>query len=135
MFRAASRIWRRRRGPGHSHDGVRMRFSIFAAACLMAQAAIAGEASWYGGAFHGHRTACGERFDMNALTAAHRMLPCGTRVQVTDASTGASVVVRVNDRGPFARGREIDLSRAAAAHLPRLVRLGHISVKLKVLGG
>jgi rare lipoprotein A len=76
-----------------------------------------GEASWYGPGFHGRRTASGERFDTNAMTAAHRSLPFGTRVRVVNKHTGQSVVVRINDRGPYARGRVIDLSRASAQAL------------------
>jgi rare lipoprotein A len=72
-----------------------------------------GMASWYGARFAGHRTASGERFNPGDYTAAHRTLPFGTRVRVTDAE-GDSVIVRINDRGPFARGRVIDLSQAAA---------------------
>jgi rare lipoprotein A len=73
-----------------------------------------GRASWYGPGFHGRRTASGETFNANALTAAHRTLPFGTRVRVMNKSTGRSVVVRINDRGPYAHGRVIDLSRASA---------------------
>src|SRR3569833_2475991 len=73
-----------------------------------------GGASWYGPGFHGRKTASGERFNTHALTAAHRSLPFGTRVRVTNERTGRSVVVRINDRGPFAGGRVIDLSKAAA---------------------
>ncbi|WP_442968786.1 septal ring lytic transglycosylase RlpA family protein [Ramlibacter sp.] len=73
-----------------------------------------GVASWYGLSFHGRRTASGERFDMNALTAAHPTLPFGTRVKVRSLVNGREVIVRINDRGPFARGRIIDLSHAAA---------------------
>jgi len=73
-----------------------------------------GQASWYGPGFHGRRTASGETFDTNALTAAHRSLPFGTRVRVVNKKTGRSVVVRINDRGPYAHGRVIDLSRASA---------------------
>jgi rare lipoprotein A len=73
-----------------------------------------GKASWYGPGFHGKRTASGERFDTNDMTAAHRTLPFGTRVRVENKSTGRSVVVRINDRGPYAHGRVIDLSRASA---------------------
>ncbi len=73
-----------------------------------------GKASWYGPGFHGKRTASGERFNTNDLTAAHRTLPFGTRVRVVNKSTGRSVVVRINDRGPYAHGRVIDLSRASA---------------------
>lgn len=74
-----------------------------------------GVASWYGDRFHGRRTASGEAFDMHELTAAHRTLPFGTRVRVRNLDNGREVVVRINDRGPFTRGRVIDLSRAAAA--------------------
>ncbi|MEE7450023.1 septal ring lytic transglycosylase RlpA family lipoprotein [Methylobacterium radiotolerans] len=74
----------------------------------------AGVASWYGPGFHGRKTANGERFDMNALTAAHRTLPLGTQVRVTNTHTGKSVVVRINDRGPYVGRRLIDLSKASA---------------------
>lgn len=73
-----------------------------------------GMASWYGPGFHGRLTANGERFDMNELTAAHKTLPFGTRVLVHNPRTGKEVVVRINDRGPYAKNRVIDLSRAAA---------------------
>lgn len=76
-----------------------------------------GKASWYGPGFQGRRTASGERFDMNALTAAHRTLPFGTRIRVRNSLNGREVVVRINDRGPWARNRIIDLSKAAAAAL------------------
>lgn len=73
-----------------------------------------GKASWYGPGFQGRRTASGEIFNTDAMTAAHRTLPFGTRVRVTSRSTGRSIVVRINDRGPFVRGRIIDLSKASA---------------------
>jgi len=76
-----------------------------------------GLASWYGPGFHGNQTADGERFNMNALTAAHRTLPFNSYVRVTDLATGRSVVVRINDRGPYAVGRVIDLSARAARDL------------------
>lgn len=76
-----------------------------------------GKVSWYGGRFHGRRTASGERFDMYALTAAHPTLPFGTRIKVRRLDTGQEVEVRINDRGPHARGRILDLSRAAAEAL------------------
>lgn len=76
-----------------------------------------GEASWYGRKHHGRRTASGERFDERALTAAHPSLPLGSRARVTNLENGRSVVVRVNDRGPYVGGRIIDLSRAAAKAL------------------
>lgn len=74
-------------------------------------------ASWYGQELHGRRTASGERFDMNAMTAAHRDWPFGTRVRVRSVDTGREVVVRINDRGPRHPDREIDLSAAAARAL------------------
>ncbi len=77
----------------------------------------AGVASWYGPGFQGKRTASGERFDANAMTAAHRTLPFGTSVRVKSLVNGKEVVVRINDRGPFIPGRIIDLSRAAALAL------------------
>ncbi len=73
-----------------------------------------GVASWYGPGFHGKKTANGERFNTNDLTAAHKTLPFGTQLRVTNERTGKSVVVRINDRGPYAHGRVIDLSKAAA---------------------
>jgi peptidoglycan lytic transglycosylase len=76
-----------------------------------------GRASWYGKAQQGQRTASGERFDMHALTAAHRTLPFGTIVRVTDLGNGRSVNVRINDRGPIRRDRIIDLSYEAARRL------------------
>jgi rare lipoprotein A len=73
-----------------------------------------GAASWYGPGFHGRRTASGERFNPRGFTAAHRRLPFGTKVRVTNRRNNRSVVVRINDRGPFTRGRIIDLSAASA---------------------
>ena len=79
-----------------------------------------GNASYYGARHHGKRTASGEPFDQHGLTAAHRQLPFGTRVLVTNLSNNQSVVVRINDRGPHTRGRLIDLSRKAAQQLDML---------------
>ena len=93
-----------------------------------------GMASYYGDALHGRRTANGERFDMHALTAAHRTLPFNTRVEVTNLENGRSVVVRINDRGPFVEGRVIDLSQAAAKEL-RFLGRGTTRVRLKIVGG
>jgi rare lipoprotein A len=76
-----------------------------------------GTASWYGSDFHGRRTANGETYDMNAMTAAHPTLPMPTIVRVTNLDNGRSVIVRVNDRGPFAEDRIIDMSRAGAREL------------------
>lgn len=91
-----------------------------------------GMASWYGPGFHGNRSASGEIFDQNALTAAHRTLPFGTHVRVTNVQSGESVVVRINDRGPYSHGRVIDLS-AGAARAIGLVRLGVAPVQLDVI--
>ena len=79
--------------------------------------AAIGSASWYGPGFHGKKTASGDIFDESKFTAAHRTLPLGSRVRVTHLSTGKSVEVLVNDRGPYVDGRMIDLSHAAARHL------------------
>jgi rare lipoprotein A len=76
-----------------------------------------GMASWYGLKFHGRRTASGERFDMNELTAAHPSLPFGTLLEVRNARNGKSVIVRVNDRGPFSKSRILDLSFGAAREI------------------
>jgi rare lipoprotein A len=91
-----------------------------------------GEASYYGSELAGNRTASGERFDPRALTAAHRSLPMGTKLRVTNLSNGMSVVVRVNDRGPFVRSRIIDVSLAAARQI-RMVGSGRAQVRLEIL--
>jgi rare lipoprotein A len=90
-----------------------------------------GYASYYGGKFHGRKTASGERFDQNALTAAHRSLAFGTWVEVSNLVNGRSVRVRINDRGPFVRGRIIDVSYAAARKLGML-RDGIVRVRVRV---
>ena len=92
-----------------------------------------GMASWYGGNFHGRTTANGEKYDMWAMTAAHKTLPFGTRVKVTNTRNGDTVVVRINDRGPFVGGRVIDLSRAAANDIG-MANSGVAPVKLTILG-
>jgi rare lipoprotein A len=76
-----------------------------------------GIASWYGREYQGQRTASGERFDRNALTAAHKTLPLSSYVRVTNLTNGRSVVLRINDRGPFVRGRIVDVSERAAETL------------------
>ncbi|HEY9650309.1 MAG TPA: septal ring lytic transglycosylase RlpA family protein [Coleofasciculaceae cyanobacterium] len=93
---------------------------------------VTGIASWYGPGFHGRRSASGERYNQNAMTAAHRSLPFGTNVQVTNLNNGRSVVVRINDRGPYARGRIIDLS-AAAARVLGVMNTGIAPVRIDVL--
>jgi len=92
-----------------------------------------GLASWYGDPYHGRATASGEVYDMHRMTAAHRTLPFGTVVKVTRRDTGAEVKVRITDRGPFVRGRIIDLSYAAAKKID-LVSDGVAPVKIKVVG-
>ncbi|RNJ63277.1 MAG: septal ring lytic transglycosylase RlpA family protein [Porphyrobacter sp. IPPAS B-1204] len=93
-----------------------------------------GSASYYAAKFNGRRTASGERFDNAEMTAAHRTLPFGSRVRVTNPANGRSVVVRINDRGPFTRGRLIDVSRAAAEELGMVAR-GHANVELALIEG
>lgn len=88
-----------------------------------------GIASWYGPGFHGRQTANGERFNQNDMTAAHRTLPFGTKVRVTSANTGRSVIVRINDRGPFVGGRVIDLSAAAARALG-ISGIGQVNIEV-----
>jgi rare lipoprotein A (peptidoglycan hydrolase) len=89
-------------------------------------------ASWYGQEFSGRRTASGTRFDPRGLTAAHKTLPLGTLIRVTNPRTGASVLVTVTDRGPFCGRRELDLSKAAAREVGILTR-GVAPVLLEVL--
>jgi rare lipoprotein A len=93
-----------------------------------------GFASYYGTRQEGRQTASGDRYDGKALTAAHRTLPFGTRVRVTNLDNEKSVVVRINDRGPFVHGRIIDLSRRAAEDLGFL-RDGTAKVRVEVIGG
>ena len=91
-----------------------------------------GLASWYGPKFHGKRTASGEVFNQEKFTAAHRTLPWGSRVKVTNLDNGKSVAVRINDRGPYGKGRIIDVSRAAARALGMVGR-GLITVQVEWL--
>jgi rare lipoprotein A len=93
---------------------------------------LLGTASWYGPGFHGRQTANGERYNMHALTAAHRSLPFGTQVRVTNRANGKSVVVRINDRGPYVGERAIDLSHGAAEAVS-MIDAGTASVRLDVL--
>jgi rare lipoprotein A len=114
--------------------------SVFMLTCVLhitAQAASAGdvqegEASYYADSLHGNKTASGDVYDKGALTAAHRKLPFGTKVKVTYMKTGKSVDVVINDRGPYAEDRIIDLSRAAANKIG-LVEAGHGRVKLEII--
>ena len=91
-----------------------------------------GMASYYGAKHHGKKTASGEAFNQNTLTAAHRRLPFGTRVKVTNLDNDKSVVVRINDRGPHTRGRLIDLSRKAAQQLG-MISSGTARVRVQAL--
>jgi len=93
-----------------------------------------GIASWYGPGFHGKRTANGEIYDMRAMTAAHKLLPLGTMVRVTNKNNGRSLVLRINDRGPFVDDRVIDLSRAAAEKLDILAK-GTAPVRITAMDG
>ncbi|UUY10375.1 septal ring lytic transglycosylase RlpA family protein [Pseudomonas sp. J452] len=121
---------------------MRIAFALFAALLLVgctSQGVVdpqgyraEGQASWYGAKHHGRKTASGERFDQHALTAAHRELPFGTRVQVTNLSNDKRVIVRINDRGPHTRNRLIDLSQQAAKQLDML-RAGVAPVRVEAL--
>ena len=91
-----------------------------------------GKASFYASKYQSRKTASGERYDQNAKTAAHRNLPFGTLVKVTNVKNGKSVVVKINDRGPFVKGRIIDLSRSAFRQIGD-TGLGVITVKIKVI--
>src|SRR6266403_2979606 len=122
------RVWGRRvRGGGRRHvGGTLLRATAVVALVVIAGCGIrpaappepglpqTGIASWYGPGFHGHATTSGEIYDQDDLTAAHPNLPLGTRCRVTNLDTGRFVDVRINDRGPFVKGRAIDLSYAAA---------------------
>lgn len=104
------------------------------AASLARTSVVSGNASWYGPGFAGRHTANGEIFDPAQLTAAHRTLPFNTRVRVTHVATGQSVIVRINDRGPFKDNRIIDLSRAAADAIG-LTSSGVGQVQMEILSG
>jgi rare lipoprotein A len=104
--------------------GIALASAVTVVASISPASAQCGRASWY--ALHS-RTASGERMNPGALTAAHRSLPFGTRLKVTNRSNGRSVVVRINDRGPFVRGRMLDVSLAAAKQLG-FIASGHTAV-------
>jgi len=91
-----------------------------------------GKATWYGGKFHGRKTASGERFDKRSMTAAHRTLPFGTIVRVTNLRNKRSVEVRINNRGPYGKGRIIDVSEAAARKLG-MISAGVVPVTVEVV--
>lgn len=92
-----------------------------------------GKASFYAQMFNGRTTSCGEKFSQNELTAAHRTLPFNTMVEVTNLSNNKSVIVRINDRGPYHRSRMLDLTRAAAQHLGFLAK-GVANIKMRIVG-
>jgi rare lipoprotein A len=92
-----------------------------------------GESSWYGPGFQGEKTASGEKFDMNALTAAHKQLEFGTFVRVKNIANDKEVIVKINDRGPISKKRIIDLSKKAAENID-LVKKGAAKVKLEISG-
>jgi rare lipoprotein A len=105
--------------------------AALSAATLVAAAGTAsaqcGKASWYGPGFHGRTTANGERFNQGAMTAAHKSMRFGTKLRVTNKANGKSVVVRINDRGPYIKGRFLDLSKAAAGSIG-MIKTGSGSV-------
>ncbi len=105
--------------------------SLFCASMAQSQV-FYGKASWYGSKFHGRTTASGEIYDMNKLTAAHKSLPFGTLVQVTNMDNGKVVVVKITDRGPFVQGRILDLSRRGAEELD-FIRQGVANIKMEVI--
>lgn len=100
--------------------------------CRGVQTVQRGKGVWYGGKFHGRKTASGERFDKNAMTAAHKKLPFGTVVRVTNLRNKRSVKVRITDRGPYSKGRIIDVSEAAARKLA-MIKSGVVPVKIEVI--
>jgi rare lipoprotein A len=132
--------WRRRHSVWAVAVGVALVIVFFASGRVPAPGAGDNEpiqrglASWYGHAFHGRPTAQGEPFNMRAYTAAHRSLPLGTHVRVRNLDNGRTVVVRINDRGPYKRGVIIDLSRRAAGALGMLED-GRAPVRVEVVPG
>lgn len=129
-------VWRipagvRRPDPGHVYEVFGETYNVLENA---AGYDVRGEASWYGDQFDGRPTATGERFDMNGLSAAHRTLPLHTFVEVTNLENGARVILRINDRGPFARTerRIIDLSYGAARRLG-MVEQGVAPVRVRAI--
>ena len=105
---------------------------VFASAALSVYKSSA-VASYYADKYHGRKTSNGEVFNMYDLTAAHKTLPFNTKVKVTNLSNGKSVIVRINDRGPFVKGREIDLSKAAAVKIG-MIKSGTAKVSLEIIG-
>jgi rare lipoprotein A len=116
------------------HRGVKALLIVLlmtAASSLFADTELQGLASWYGGKFHGRLTSSGEIFNTNDMTAAHKTLPFGTIVKVTNQDNGKSTMVKINDRGPFVEGRIIDLSMAAAERLDMIGQgVAHVSLDI-----
>ena len=119
----------REAGPNKPYDVMGERYEPLRAD---AEYRESGLASWYGGKFHGRKTASGERFNRNGLTAAHRTLPMGSRVRVVHSGNGRAVTVRINDRGPYSKRRILDLSEAAARRL-RMIDQGVAPVTVHVV--
>lgn len=107
-------------------------FSFSTTACAKHKNLQVGKGSWYGKKFHGRRTANGERYNMYAYTAAHKTLPFNSMVEVTNLKNNRKIIVRINDRGPYARGRIIDLSYLAAKKLG-YINQGVAKLRVKVL--
>jgi rare lipoprotein A len=135
MYRSRSFAVRNPRGRSRSRSLLALGVLALAIPFGAARANVQeGTVSWYGAQFHDRQTANGERFDMGALTMAHPTLPFGTRVRVTNLGNGRSIVVRVNDRGPFVGHRIADVSRGAAAQLGMVSR-GVARVRIEALAG
>lgn len=107
-------------------------FSIYSFKGLTSEELKTSNVSYYHDKFNGRKTASGELFQNHELTAANRSLPFGTKVKITNIKNGKSVVVRINDRGPFTKGRAFDLSKAAFAEIGNLAA-GHLSVEYEVI--
>ena len=118
--------------PVNQKSDVKVQKTNFASNDIKTSLLQTGVASYYGPGFHGRRTANGETFNQNAMTAAHRTLPFGTKLKVTNLANGQSTIVRVNDRGPYAGGRVLDLSVAAAKQIGS-THSGVAKVKIEVV--
>ncbi len=134
-------MWRNNSGPYMTQDSLISKHRLLALfVCSLTLTALAetpavvqeGDASYYADSLHGNKTASGEPYDKNAMTAAHRELAFGTKVRVTYARTGKSVLVTINDRGPHAKDRIIDVSGAAASALG-MIEDGHGPVTVEVI--
>lgn len=121
-------------GKATAHIDIAMMHGYDLPACgaLHARLRQSGMASWYGPRFHGRKTSSGEKYDMYKLTAAHKTLPLNTRIRVMNASNGESVVLRINDRGPYVHGRMLDLSLGAAEAIG-MRHAGVTKVKMEIL--